>query len=43
MLTRIKIQGLFNVYDYDIDLTNSDKTTVKFITQFYTKSGMQSA
>ena len=32
MLTRIKIQGLFNVYDYDIDLTNSDKTTVKFIT-----------
>ena len=32
MLTRIKIQKLFNVYDYDIDLTNSDKTTVKFIT-----------
>ena len=32
MLTRIKIQSLFNVYDYDIDLTNSDKTTVKFIT-----------
>lgn len=32
MLTRIKIQNLFNVYDYDIDLTNSDKTKVKFIT-----------
>lgn len=32
MLTRIKIQSLFNVYDYDIDLTNNDKTTVKFIT-----------
>lgn len=32
MLKRIKIQKLFNVYDYDIDLTNSDKTTVKFIT-----------
>ena len=32
MLTRIKIQSLFNVYDYDIDLTNSDKTTVKFLT-----------
>lgn len=32
MLTRIKIKSLFNVYDYDIDLTNSDKTTVKFLT-----------
>ena len=32
MLTRIKIQSLFNVYDYDINLTNSDKTTVKFLT-----------
>ena len=32
MLTRIKIEKLFNVYDYDIDLTNSDKTSVKFIT-----------
>ena len=32
MLTRIKIQNLFNVYDYDIDLTNSDKTMVKFLT-----------
>lgn len=32
MLTRIKIQSLFNVYDYDIDLTNADKTTVKFLT-----------
>lgn len=32
MLKRIKIQKLFNVYDYDIDLTNSDKTTVKFFT-----------
>ena len=32
MLTRIKIKSLFNVYDYDIDLTNSDKTMVKFLT-----------
>ena len=32
MLTRIKIKRLFNVYDYDIDLSNSDKTTIKFIT-----------
>lgn len=32
MLTRIKIQSLFSVYDYDIDLTNNDKTTVKFLT-----------
>lgn len=32
MLTRIKIKSLFNVYDYDIDLTNADKTTVKFLT-----------
>lgn len=32
MLVRIRIKGLFNIYDYDIDLVNSDKTTVKFIT-----------
>ena len=32
MLTRIRIKSLFNVYDYDIDLVNGDKTTVKFIT-----------
>lgn len=32
MLTRIKIKSLFNVYDYDIDLTNNDQSTVKFIT-----------
>ena len=32
MLTRIKIFHLFNVYNYDIDLTNADGTTVKFIT-----------
>ena len=32
MLTRIKITNLFNVYDYDIDLTNPDGSTVKFIT-----------
>lgn len=32
MLTRIKIQSLFNVYDYDIDLTNADTTMVKFLT-----------
>ena len=32
MLTRIKIKKLFNIYDYDIDLSNSDKTTIKFIT-----------
>lgn len=32
MLKRIKIQKLFNVYDYDIDLTNSDQSQVKFIT-----------
>lgn len=32
MLTRIKIKSLFNVYDYDIDLTNADQTTVKFLT-----------
>ena len=32
MLTRIKIKSLFNVYDYDIDLTNHDGSMVKFIT-----------
>ena len=32
MLIKIKIKSLFNVYDYDIDLTNNDNTTVKFIT-----------
>ena len=32
MLIRIKVKSLFNVYDYDIGLTNGDKTTVKFIT-----------
>ena len=32
MLTRIKIKNLFNVYDYNIDLTNADGSTVKFIT-----------
>ena len=32
MLTKIKIRGLFNVYDYDIDLTNEDGSMVKFIT-----------
>ena len=32
MLTRIKIFHLFNVYNYDIDLTNADGTAVKFIT-----------
>ena len=32
MLTKIKIKSLFNIYDYDIDLTNSDNMTVKFIT-----------
>lgn len=32
MLTRIRVQSLFNVYDYDIDLTNCDKTSVKFLT-----------
>ncbi len=32
MLTRIKIKNLFNVYNYDIDLTNSDGSTIKFIT-----------
>lgn len=32
MLKIIKIQKLFNVYDYDIDLTNSDQSPVKFIT-----------
>ena len=32
MLTRIKIFQLFNVYNYDIDLTNADGSAVKFIT-----------
>ena len=32
MLIRIKISQLFNVYNYDIDLTNADGTAVKFIT-----------
>lgn len=32
MLTRIKISQLFNVYNYDIDLTNVDESVVKFIT-----------
>jgi predicted ATP-binding protein involved in virulence len=32
MLTRIKIFQLFNVYNYDIDLTNTDGSAVKFIT-----------
>lgn len=32
MLTRIKLKHLFNVYDYDIDLTNTDGSTVKFVT-----------
>lgn len=32
MLTRIKIFHLFNVYNYDIDLTNANGTAVKFIT-----------
>lgn len=32
MLTRIKIKNLFNVYDYDIDLTNTDCSIVKFVT-----------
>lgn len=32
MLTRIKIKGLFGLYDYDINLTNSDGSKIKFIT-----------
>lgn len=32
MLTRIKIFQLFNVYNYNIDLTNADGAAVKFIT-----------
>lgn len=32
MLTRINIKNLFNVYDYDIDLTNADGSQIKFIT-----------
>lgn len=32
MLTRIKVKSLFNIYDYDIDLTNHDGSMVKFIT-----------
>lgn len=32
MITRIKINQLFNIYNYDIDLTNIDGSAVKFIT-----------
>lgn len=32
MLTSIKIERLFNLYDYDIDLTNEDRSMIKFIT-----------
>lgn len=32
MLTRINIRNLFNIYNYDIDLTNADGSTIKFIT-----------
>lgn len=32
MLTRIKIEKLFNIFNYDIDLTNADGSTIKFIT-----------
>ena len=32
MLTRINIKNLFNVYNYDIDLSNADGSSVKFIT-----------
>ncbi len=32
MLTRIEIKALFNVFNYDIDLTNADGSKVKFIT-----------
>ena len=32
MLNRLKIEKLFSLYDYDIDLTNADGSMVKFIT-----------
>lgn len=32
MLSRIRIKKLFNLYDYDIDLTNVDGLPVKYIT-----------
>ena len=32
MLSRIKIESLFNLYDYDINLVNSDGSKIKFIT-----------
>lgn len=32
MLSRIIIKKLFNLYDYDIDLTNADGSRLKFIT-----------
>lgn len=32
MLTKIKTKNLFNVYNYDIDLTNADNSMLKFIT-----------
>ena len=32
MLKRLKIEKLFSLYDYDIDLTNEDGSMVKFIT-----------
>lgn len=32
MLSRIKIEKLFNLYDYDINLVNSDGSKIKFIT-----------
>ena len=32
MLSRIIINKLFNLYDYDLDLTNADGSSIKFIT-----------
>ena len=32
MLNRLKIEKLFSLYDYDIDLSNADGSMVKFIT-----------
>ena len=32
MLSRIIIKKLFNLYDYNIDLTNTDGSKLKFIT-----------
>lgn len=32
MLSQIIIKKLFNLYDYDIDLTNTDRSKLKFIT-----------